>query len=220
MRQNYLPLNFFPIKCYEFRCSQLLLDNTLGLVKDLEYKSFNEPTGVLTSADIQQRESFAPLMSWFQQCVDTMHVDTGLNCDRLVVNKAWSNKSVGESGHHLDAHRHPMSYYSGIFYLTQGAPTIFVDPLFQREWGSFYLDGTVDRELAYHGGAGGLLLFPSYMIHASAPNNEDIDRYSIAFNTFPSGDINLGGHGLPMARVKTEGWKNLGPLNLDEYARD
>ena len=106
MRQNYLPLNFFPIKCYEFRCSQLLLDNTLGLVKDLEYKSFNEPTGVLTSADIQQRESFAPLMSWFQQCVDTMHVDTGLNCDRLVVNKAWSNKSVGESGHHHDAHRH------------------------------------------------------------------------------------------------------------------
>ena len=84
----------------------------------------------------------------------------------------------------------------------------------------FYLDGTVDSELAYHGGAGGLLLFPSYMIHASAPNSEDVDRYSIAFNTFPSGDINLGGHGLPMARVKTEGWKNLGPLNLDEYARD
>ena len=85
----------FPIQCYEFRCDQLLLDNTLGLVKDLEYKSFNEPTGVLTSADIQQQQSFHPLMSWFQQCVDTMHVDTGLNCDRLVVNKAWSNKSVG-----------------------------------------------------------------------------------------------------------------------------
>ena len=29
------------------------------------------------------------------------------------------------------------------------------------------------------------------MIHASAPNSEDVDRYSIAFNTFPSGDINL-----------------------------
>ena len=219
MRQNYQQLNFFPIQCYEFRCDQFLLDSTLGLVKDLEYQSFNEPTGVLTTDDIHQQQSFHPLMSWFQECVDTVHADTALNCDRLVVNKAWANKSVAGSGHHHDAHRHPMSYYSGIFYLTQGAPTIFIDPLFQREWGSFYLDGTVNSELAYHGGAGGLLLFPSYMIHASAPNSEDVDRYSIAFNTFPSGDINSGGWKRPMARVKTEGWKNLGPLNLDEYAR-
>ena len=220
MRQNYQQLNFFPIQCYEFRCDKFLLDTTLGLLKDLEYRSFNEPTGVLTSADIHQKESFSPLMTWFQECVDTVHVDTGLNCDRLVVNKAWANKSTAGSGHHHDAHRHPMSYYSGIFYLTQGAPTVFIDPLFQREWGSFYLDGRVNTELGYHGGAGGLLLFPSYMIHASATNTEDVDRYSMAFNTFPSGDINLGGHGLPMARVKTEGWKDLGPLNLDEYARD
>ena len=48
MRQNYQQLNFFPIQCYEFRCDQFLLDTTLGLVKDLEYRSFNEPTGVLT----------------------------------------------------------------------------------------------------------------------------------------------------------------------------
>ena len=49
MRQNYQQLNFFPIQCYEFRCDQFLLDTTLGLVKDLEYRSFNEPTGVLLS---------------------------------------------------------------------------------------------------------------------------------------------------------------------------
>ncbi len=220
MRQNYQPLNFFPVQCYSFSCDKSLLDTTLGIVKGLEYRSFNEPTGVLTSSDVQQKESFAPLMSWFQECIDTMHVDTGLNCDRLVVNKSWVNKSAAGSGHHHDAHRHPMSYYSGILYLTPGAPTIFIDPLFQREWGSFYLDGRVNTELAYHGGAGGLLLFPSYIIHATAPNTEDVDRYTMAFNTFPSGDINLGGHGLPMARVKTEGWKDLGPLNLDEYARD
>jgi len=220
MRQNYLPLNFFPIQCYEFRCSKLLLDTTLSLVEKQEYKSFNEPTGVLTTADIQDQESFHPLMSWFQQCVDTIHFDVGLNCDRLVINKAWANKSVAGSGHHHDAHRHPMSYYSGIFYLTGGAPTVFIDPLFQREWGSFYLDGTVNRELGYHGGEGGLLLFPSYLVHASAPNAEEVDRYSIAFNTFPSGDVNSGGHGLPMARLKVEGWKDLGPLKLDEYARD
>ena len=59
MRQNYQQLNFFPIQCYEFRCSQILLDNTLNLVKDLEYKSYNQPTGVKTSPDIQHREVFS-----------------------------------------------------------------------------------------------------------------------------------------------------------------
>ena len=220
MRQDYLPLNFFPIQCYEFRCSQILLDNTLNLVKDLKYSAYNEPTGVKTSPDFQDREVFAPLMSWFQQCVDTIHFDTGLDCDRLAVNKAWANRSLAKSRHHHDAHRHPMSYLSGIFYLTPGAPTIFVDPLFQREWGSFHLDGTVAQELAYHGGPGGLIVFPSYMIHASLPNVDDVDRYSIAFNTFPTGNINSGGHGQPMSKVKVDAWKDLGPLKLSDYARD
>jgi len=221
VRQNYEPLNLFPIQCFEFRCDQLMIDDTLGLAKDLVYQAYNEPTGVKTSDDIHRMEVFKPLMSWFQTCIDTVHVDTGLDCDRLAVNKAWSNRSLAKSGHHHDAHRHPMSYYSGIFYLTPGAPTIFVDPLFQREWGSFHLDGKIGMELAYHGGAGGLIIFPSYMIHASLPNHDDVDRYSIAFNTYPNGGINTGGFGKPMSKVKVESWNdNLGPLNLNDYARD
>ena len=37
MRQNYQQHNLFPIQCYEFRCSQILLDNTLNLIKELGY---------------------------------------------------------------------------------------------------------------------------------------------------------------------------------------
>ena len=220
MRQNYQQHNFFPIQCYEFRCSQILLDNTLNLIKDLEYKSYNQPTGVKTSPDLHDREVFSPLMSWFQQCVDTIHFDTGLDCDRLAVNKAWANRSLANTGHHHDAHRHPMSYLSGIFYLTPGPPTIFVDPLFQREWASFHLDGTIAQEVAFHGGPGGLIIFPSYMIHASLPNHDNVDRYTIAFNTFPTGNINSGGHDAPMSRVKVDAWQDLGPLKLSDYARD
>lgn len=221
MRQNYEPLNFFPVQCYEFRCDQSLVDSTLDLLQDVEYKAYNEPTGVKTSDDIHRNEAFKPLMSWFQECVDTVHFDSGYDCDRLAVNKAWANRSLAKSAHHHDAHRHPMSYLSGIFYLTPGAPTVFVDPLFQREWGSFHLDGNIAQELAFHGGSGGLVLFPSYMIHASLPNHDDVDRYTIAFNTYPDGGINTGGFGKPMTKVKVESWNDdLGPLKLSDYARD
>lgn len=221
MRQDYELKNFFPIQFYEFRCNQTLLDDTWELLQDLEYGSYNEPAGVLTSADIHTKEEFTPLMSWFQECIDTIHFDTGIDCDRLAVNKAWANQSVAGSGHRHDAHRHPMSYLSGIFYLTGGAPTVFVDPLFQREWASFHLDGTIGQELTYHGGHGGLIVFPSYVIHASLPNMDPVNRFTIAFNTFPRGNVNSGGHGQPMARVEVESWnKKLGPLRLDHYARD
>jgi uncharacterized protein (TIGR02466 family) len=223
MRKEYQKLHFFPVESYEFHADKSLLDDTLSRVKDLEYKSFNEPAGVMTTGNIHDLEEFAPLMSWFQECVDTIHFDNGLNCDRLVVNKAWSNRSLAQTGHRHDAHRHPMSYYSGIFYLTQGAPTIFLDPLWQRDWSSFYIDGHATSNngvLFYHGGPGGLILFPSWMVHASAENTDDVDRYSIAFNTFPNGDVNRGGWQKPMVNLEVSGWKKLGPLNLSDYARD
>jgi|TARA_R110000772_G_scaffold257552_1_gene374455 hypothetical protein len=219
-RQAYQQLNFFPIQCYEFHCDDALLNGALGLVKDMEYRSYNEPAGVMTTDDIHQREEFAPMMSWAQECVDTIHFDQSLNCDRLVINKAWSNRSKGGTGQHHAPHRHFMSFYSAILYLTTGAPTLFSDPLFQRTWGSFYIDSPVGSDITYHGGAGGMILFPSYMIHASCIAKVDRgDRYSIAMNTFPTGNVNSGGWGRPLAQVKVEGWKELGPLNLDDYAR-
>ena len=83
-----------------------------------------------------------------------------------------------------------MSYLSGIFYLTKGAPTIFIDPVKDREWGQFHLDGYPDKDckLFTHLGPGGLIVFPSYVIHGSEPNYE-VDRFSIAFNTFPQGEF-------------------------------
>ena len=114
-----------------------------------------------------------------------------------------------------------MSYLSGIFYLTEGPPTVFLDPIDKREWQQFHLDGGPARDCRQflHGGVGGCFIFPSYMIHASVENNEDVDRYSIAFNTFPQGNLNSGGWEQPMVTVNvTSGWSQLGPLKLSDYA--
>ena len=45
------------------------------------------------------------------------------------------------------------------------------------------------------------------------------DRYSIAFNTYPQGNLNSGGWEQPMVTVNvTSGWSQLGPLKLSDYA--
>jgi len=208
----------FPIRFFTFRAPKHLTESTLEKVQDLEYRRYNEPSGVGTSDQIHHLAKFQDIHAWFQECVDQLHADNGWYCDRLVVNKSWVNRSDANSGDHHSPHRHPMSYLSGIFYLTEGPPTVFLDPVRDREWSQFHLDGGPLKESRafVHPGAGGLVLFPSFMVHASVENESDIDRFTIAFNTFPSGVINLGGYDRPMAEVTVKGWKELGPLSLSD----
>ena len=220
MRQRYDNVPLFPVRCFNFQASDVLVEDTLEKVKKLDYRRYNEPEGVGTSNDIHANPQFRGLHDWFQQCIDTLHADNGWQCDRIVVNKSWVNRSDAEKGEHHAPHRHPMSYLSGIFYLTEGPPTVFLDPLAQREWAQLHLDGGPARDCRQfiHSGAGGCFIFPSYMIHASVENHGDADRYSIAFNTFPQGNLNSGGWEQPMVTVDvTSGWSQLGPLNLSDY---
>tara|TARA_B100000287_G_scaffold53186_2_gene46881 strand:+ start:4612 stop:5292 length:681 start_codon:yes stop_codon:yes gene_type:complete len=226
MRQKYTTENVFPVRCYSFKAPEELNNQALEVTRKQEYRNFNLDWdgrgGVGTTDDIQTDPEFRPLMQWFQQCIDTLHFDNGWCCDRIMVNKAWCNRADPCSGHHHDAHRHPMSWLSGIYYMTPGAPTIFLDPIDRREWASLHLDGGPGAECRwhYHGGPGGLIIFPSWLIHASLANNDDVQRFTIAFNTFPQGDINMGGWQRPMVNVpKVRGWDILGPLPLRDYKK-
>ena len=213
---KYKVHHLFPVRFWTFHASEELTADTLEKVKSVEFRSYNEPYGVGTSDQLHSRPEFRDIHAWFQQCVDQVHRDNGWKCDRLVVNKSWANRSDAKSGHHHSAHRHPMSYLSGIFYLTEGSPTVFLDPIRDREWGQFYLEGgpASENRQFVHPGAGGLVLFPSYMLHGSVENESDIDRFTIALNTFPSGVINEGAYDRPMAEVSVNGWTQLDPLNL------
>ena len=225
-RQEYNTENIFPIRCWSFQASQELTETTLEAAQEIDYRSYNEDGmgagGTGTTDDIQTLEQFRPAMEWIQKCVDTLHFDNGWCCDRLIVNKAWCNQARPNSGHHHIPHRHPMSFLSCVFYLTDGAPTIFLDPVDKREWGQLHLDGGLDGgAFHYHGGPGGLIFFPSYMVHGSAPHyDSEITRFSMAANVFPQGDINMGGWQRPMVNIpKIRGWEILGPLPLKDYKK-
>ena len=185
----------------------------------MAYRNYNAEYGVGTTSDIVDNPIFNELHEWFQSCIDTLHVDNAWSCDRIVVNKSWINRSDAESGHHHAPHRHPMSFLSGIFYLTEGPPTVFADPLAQREWAQLHLDGgpISDATQFVNPISGGLFVFPSYMIHSSDPNLGTKNRYSIAFNTFPQGDINMGGWDQSMITLKIN--DDLGPLDLKQFVK-
>lgn len=182
----------FPVRCFTFEASDMLIADTLAKVRKLEFFAFNEPAGVGTTKDIQHNSDFHRLHKWMQGCVDDLKENEGWMCDRLLINKTWANRADARSGHHHDPHRHPMSYISGILYLTDGPPTTFCDPLQQRDMNQLHLDGGADERLVhYHGGSGGLILFPSWLIHYSEPNFTATDRYTISFNTFPDGILGV-----------------------------
>ena len=141
MRQKYDNFNLFPVRCWNFQASDALVSDTLDKVMKLDYRKYNPDGGVGTSNDIHANPEFRGLHDWFQQCIDTLHADNAWQADRIVVNKSWVNRSDAEKGEHHAPHRHPMSYLSGIFYLTEGPPTVFLDPVDKREWQQFHLDG-------------------------------------------------------------------------------
>ena len=193
MTVSYEELPWFPVRFFKFRASEELTSTTLEEVKKLQFTKRNEPDGVGTSGAIQNIKEFLPIHKWFQDCIDSIHKNERWHTDRLVVNKSWANRSDANTGDSHGYHRHPMSYLSGVFYLTKGAPTVFLDPVKDRDWGQFHLDGYPDKDckLFTHLGIGCLIVFPSYIIHGSEPNY-DVDRFTIAFNTFPQGEF--GGH--------------------------
>ena len=221
MRQDYKEIPLFPIRCWTFKAPSKLRIDTLEGMKKLEYRDYNADGAVGTSEEMTRLPQFYDIHEWFQHCVDTVHADNSWTCDRIVVNKSWANRSDAGTGHHHFPHRHPMSFLSGVWYATEGAPTCFVDPVQQREWSQFHLDGgpVTDSTQYVHPIPGCLFLFPSYLIHSSEPNHGDDNRFSIAFNTFPDGSINAGGWDHPMARVKVDGWKDLGPLELSKFLK-
>ena len=172
MRQDYLQVNMFPIRCFSFKSSQEMVKDVYEKLQDLEYRNYNNESGVGTTDEIQSNPDFSELHEWFQSCIDTIHADNSWACDRVVLNKSWANRSDAGSGHHHSPHRHPMSYLSGIYYVTDGPPTVFIDPLTKREWAQLHVDGgPVEDSTQYvHPQPGGCFIFPSYMIHGSEPN--------------------------------------------------
>ena len=121
-----------------------------------------------------------------------MHM--GLICDDLGIDlNAYNHVEISETwgnvlrkGEDHPIHTHSNHVFSGVFYLTDGNPTIFMDPRPAAD--CFSLNYKKDVQCFYGARAAApavpntLVIFPSWLGHLVTPNKTEKVRKSISFN--------------------------------------
>ena len=186
-------VNLFPTPIYTFKNLEF---NNSELIDHCEkYADVLKHGEVISSMrNLHDKEELKPLFSWFGKCLETIRVDCRYDCDRFEITSSWFNKSMANSGMKLNVHRHSMSFFSAVYYLTDGSPTVFEDPVIHRTQAQLEvlreLDITTSPHQSIVAEPGKLIIFPSWLFHFSAPHIGENDRYIISFNTMPAGDVN------------------------------
>ena len=204
--------HLFPIKIREYhKPEDDLNDKLIEFFKTYPQQPSNLPEGVLTSRpDLHKcdNEHVKKLHGWFYACLEEYYNEYQLYCDGLEISLSWFNHAPAGSGVGHPLHRHPMSYVSAVYYLTEGAPTAFDDPVTPRvydtldvfqheamvnEWG---INETITPE------PGKLIIFPAWLRHYSDRQLDNFDRWTMSFNAFPAGKVNVGPWDMPQLEVK------------------
>lgn len=161
----------------------LNLENYADLVKQSSTLSFIR--------NIHDKPEMSDLFNWISLCLDEVKVSEKYDCDRFDITSSWFNRSLPNSGMAQNYHRHSMSFFSGIYYLTEGSHTVFEDPVLHRTQAELEVL-RFDYSPREHTVAepGKLVIFPSWLYHTSMPHYGSKDRYIISFNTMPTGYVN------------------------------
>ena len=107
------------------------------------------------------------------------------NVQEVKIVSSWANKL--EKQEHIQPHSHSNSYVCGVIHLSDGGDLMLRRPdiadMFTLVSDYEKHDDMFFRVPAF---AGQLVLFPSKLIHSVLSHNDNITRYSIAFNTWPT----------------------------------
>jgi len=127
-----------------------------------------------------------------QLCFEYVHTQ-GHRVQGVQIGNSWGNTL--RRNEPIEAHTHTNSYVSGVFYLTDGSPLNFHNPLLTEDL--FMVRPLVEWQehnphtwqvLKVPIKEGYAILFPSRLRHHVDPSDTDY-RYSIAFNSMPVGAI-------------------------------
>lgn len=185
-------IDLFPSTIATHKLVSLDVAGALERVAALEYAADKENRGLFTrSQSVLADPYFSAVREEIEEVCAGFARAHGHTVEGVGICSSWANKIP--EGHIINAHSHANSYISGSFYLTSGSPIEFFntglnDTVFQfapakvfdpdnaRTYGSVYFDIE----------PGSLVIFPSGMVHGVRMNT-GADRYSVAFNTLPTG---------------------------------
>ena len=184
-------LNLFPTELFVFQNDNIDNQALITRTQQIDHVEIKKSTTLSMLYDLRQVEEFSPLFTWFNQCLEEVRVKMSYDCDGFEITNSWFNVALGGYEMFQNYHRHSMSFYSAVYYLSEGSPTVFEDPVLHRtqaqievlrhEYKPFY-----ESEAK----PGKLVIFPSWMYHRSLPHISAKDRYIISFNSMPVGKIN------------------------------
>lgn len=202
-------LDIFPVKIAEFVNEDLDINRLI--LKKLTETPFKENGAIHKNANQQtdhylhKDENFKSLVSWIESCIEQYRKEFAYDCDNFEISTMWANRDKAASGSCHPVHYHNSSFISGVYYVTSGSDLYFKDPLIQRHFNSIGVKSKLfDPILKYKTSPGKLIIFPSFLEHGTSPHLDPWDRWSIAFNVWPTGDLNknISGSGNPSVRLK------------------
>ena len=172
-------------------------DDIVNYVKGLQYETTNGSIDNSQSVDsfVLNKDIFSNFNEFIEDCIKEYTDKIFVTDQELNVTQSWVNRTEIGQEHHY--HDHPNSILSGVFFLKSGSPIKFLN----NRNSSFQLPILIEHKnninpynqfnqtsYQYPSQPRVLVLFPSYIPH-HVPLNTDGDRYSLSFNTFPSGSF-------------------------------
>lgn len=184
-------INTFPTELFIFRNQNIDNAALVDTLKTLDNVEIKKSTTLSMLYNLNNLEEFKDLFKWFEQCLEEVRVSMKYDCDSFEITNSWFNVALSGYNMYQNYHRHSMSFFSAVYYLTEGAPTLFEDPVFHRTHAQLeVLRKEYKPSIPLSAEPGKLVIFPSWMMHSSRPHIGSADRYIISFNSLPSGKIN------------------------------
>ncbi len=183
-------LKVFPTELYVFRNNfdNASLVQTLDTLDNIEIK---KTTTISLLVNLQEHPAFKELFKWFEDCLEEIRVKEKYDCDAIKITNSWVNVALPGYNMHQNYHRHSMSFYSAVYYLTEGSPTDFEDPVHDRNHAQIeVLRHDYEPWEMVKAEPGKLVIFPSWMYHRSYVHTGPEKRYIISFNSLPCGKVN------------------------------
>ena len=177
------------------KIESLNIEKALEYVQTLEEEdAYGGDNGAVT---ITQRLLDAPIFVDVKKEIENLSKEyvsiQGHVVDEVKIASSWGNTLRRDEP--INVHMHPNSYISGVFYLTDGSPLHFHNPLITEDLFTFRPIVQWDPDNSHtwqvihlEPKPGWMFLFPSKVKHHVEYNENDY-RYSIAFNTLPVGPI-------------------------------
>ena len=199
--------NIFPTAIGHFKFDREMTESEISFVKDQKtyFNQFN-----LTSIDtyILRQKELAEISSFCQAALQEYleKIYAPKNKVALQITQSWANYTSKNQFHHK--HNHPNSFVSGVFYFDCDENDSIDFSKSQYEQIKIYTKESTPLNcdtVSFRVLTGDLFLFPSSLDHMVPPVTSDRTRISIAFNSFPVGDIGYdnGLRGLRVAALES-----------------